>query len=326
MFHPKCGAMSKSKYLVHCKNFIQLIIFKNIISEPFDIITNSRLLLVLNILFYLKIKIIYLNEKKFEKTLTNKFYLTLSDLNFLEKKIGRKYDLKKTYYLDWLDHQIDLYDHFICFNKFTLINSIILHLLEKKKKPFSVFEIDNLKNNYKIEYGYNIKYDKTYSIAFIKNKIFKIFNFIIDNIILSSNNLFQRGIFIYNIVYLFNSSLGFALNKLVLLIFNNYFKLIKKIPKKLVILQCSHDSSILCKTNFNKLGYLKYFLKNTKNSIICIHPEERDPVQLLKIIVFSFKNNNLIIVSIKPLIKTRKKITEISTLSSSALLKLKYHL
>jgi hypothetical protein len=317
---PKCGAMQKN-YLVNCKSIVQYFLFKKILTVNFSIMTNSKLLKLF--LFLTKKKFITFdnlesNKKSFHNYDTKtKLFIESNNYVFDNDKLK-----KLTIKLDEII--IGEKKKVIFFNQYHFINQIIKNICINNNISYSEIEIDNFKKSFRVASGekLNLKYSN-YNLA--RNKIIKVLNFILDEICLQSNKIFFKKFFISKIIFLLNSILGFSFRIFLGTILDFRFNKSKK-HKKIFLLQCSHDSSILCASKLSINEYLdNYLFKAKKKDLVVIHPEERSTKFLFLIIKYCLKNKVDIIVSIKNLLKYDNydsNINQFDTLSSTSLKKL----
>ena len=321
----KCGAMEKIYYLAHCKNIIQYLVFKKILKSKFYIITNSKLLKL-----FLKLKKIhfydidlFFNNSGYSK-INNFYYKKISKKNFIEAynfSFKSSKLIKLENYLNYLISNKNL--HVIFFNQYHFINQIIKNICEDKKIPYSEVEINNFTESFKISSGkkINISY---FNYNLVKNKFFKALNFLIDDVLLGSNGIFFKNNRLKKFLFFFNSFLSYAFIKIIMFA-KSFFKKTKNFDK-IYLLQCSHDSSILCKAGLSIDEYLQeYLFKAKENDLVVIHPEERSLKIIFIILKHCFRNKVGFDFSIKTLLKYHnyeRNHDQFRTLSSTSLIKL----
>lgn len=308
------------KKFCHVKNLIQFFVMKNILNEDFDIYTNSKLLYLYLLISKTKFNFFFLMGSEFVKKSLNKdSVIYTSNHNFIEKYFYKTIDEINT---DYFNKIISKYSHYIFFNKYTIINSLIYKHAKDNNKKYSCIEINNLEYNFKVQEGEKININTNYSFFLMKNKYLKILIFFLDIILLNSNSFYKKFSFFYNIKYIFSSFVGFLLLNLVNYITKYLFKNINhKKYNEIIIMQCSHDSSILCESKMQFQEYFDTLIKNySKNCILSIHPEERGIRAILYILKFCIKNKATTVVSINNL--KNFNFDKIYTLSSSAQYKL----
>lgn len=317
---PECGAMQKD-YLVHCKSIIQYFLFKKILKVNFNIMTNSKLLKLF--LFLIKKKFItFDNLDSIKKSSHNydieaKLFIESNNFFFDNNKL-KKLIIKLDEIISGEKKKV------IFFNQYHFINQIIKNICIKKNISYSEIEIDNFKKSFRVASGEKLIL-KYYNYNLARNKIIKVINFILDEICLQSNKIFFKKFFISKIIFLLKSFLGFSFRIFLETILDLRFNKSNK-HKKIFLLQCSHDSSILCASKLNIDEYLdNYLYKAKKRDLVVIHPEERSLKFLILIIKYCLKNKVNVIVSIKNLIEYNNydsNINQFDTLSSTSLKKL----
>ena len=321
MFHPKCGAMSKSKYLVHCKSIIQYVVFRKILPSNFLVMTNSKLL---KIYLYLKnIEFINLNIFKVKDKNSKKFKIDTT--LFIESQmftfnIDRLEELALEINKIILKHK----KHLIFFNQYHFTNQIIKNICVANNLPYSEVEIDNYKHSFRVSSGKKILINH-FNYSLVKNKILKVGNYCIDEVLFKSNDCFFKNHFFNKIKFLFQSIFGYATNNFLKSILTLKPKKFRKY-NKIYLLQCSHDSSILCASQLNIQDYLSsYLYESKKNDLVVLHPEERSLKFIFLVLSHCLKNNIDLDVSIKNL-KSNQNYSrdsfQFKTLSSTSLDKL----
>ena len=134
-----------------------------------------------------------------------------------------------------------------------------------------------------------------------------------------SNSFFFKNYQINNLNFLFNCILGFMYLNLIKFKFNIQFNLFNKNKKfnNIILLQCSHDTSIYCKSKISEDIYIKQLFQNVSNQdLVVFHPKERNAKFISKILKIKKKYNFNLKVSISNL--SFKNYNDLITLSSTS--------
>ena len=214
--------------------------------------------------------------------------------------------------------------HLIFFNQYHFTNQIIKNICVANNLPYSEVEIDNYKHSFRVSSGKKILINH-FNYSLVKNKILKVGNYCIDEVLFKSNDCFFKNHFFNKIKFLFQSIFGYATNNFLKSILTLKPKKFRKY-NKIYLLQCSHDSSILCASQLNIQDYLSsYLYESKKNDLVVLHPEERSLKFIFLVLSHCLKNNIDLDVSIKNL-KSNQNYSrdsfQFKTLSSTSLDKL----